>query len=376
MFFNVLNKALVVFLIIFHADAFADVRPMTYTIRMDYNSVTDQFENVNATGSASIRVITTGQWPINISVEKDGITGRPVYDILGSKQYGLHRYYSDFSFFLRYREENNAGLSFIVKGYLDESILKHTPTGIYNDVAIINNNCKLVQSTNHITWPLIIQAINGAGCNGRTLDYDSQSNSHFDGSSMTFGFDLFNEIKNHLSRPDYKAGEYVGSITYTGDSIEARVGGHPLESYTFNFVITKKKQLTSFNFPMGMNANFIVNRYGSQYVGTSELLFNVDGVFNSSDKLRFSFSSANSQGGKFNLKHSTADKFIPYDVNLIDLKVGRPIVFNTQNESKQISNSSENIFNGKFNFNFSVNTGSVNIGDYSDRLTILVSLDL
>lgn len=366
-----LNKLLIVFFIFFQMKALADARPITYTITMDYNSVTNQFENVKATGSATVRATTTGYWPIEIRMQKDGITGLTSSEAGGgNQQIALKRTYTDFDFELHHR--NNSGLKIPVRAYLDESVAFYGLTyPFYNEE---NHNCAAIPYSDA---KLEIRATNGSGCNGKTSDYNVTSmGERFTNSSMYFGFDTLNQIKNSLRQPSYKLGDYIGSVRYTGDSVFSRVGGRMTESYTFNFVITKTKQLASFDFPSGMVTNFTVSKYGNQYIGTSELLFNVNGVFNASDKLRFSFRSANSQQGKFNLKHVTADKFIPYEVELIDLKIGRPIIFNAQNETKLISNSSENILNGKFGFNFKVNADDIISGDYSDRLTILVALDI
>ncbi len=368
---NVFNKALIVFFILFHISVLADARPVTYNIAMDYNSVTNQFENIRATGSPTIQVTTSGYWAIEIRTQKDGVTGLNSREAGGgNQQIALQRTYTDFNFNLSHRVES--GLTIPIRGYLHTSEVYYGFDSWFSTA--INNNCKAIQSNSRM---LRIQAVNGSGCNGKTFDYNViDLNERISNSLMFYGFDLFDEIRTKLSQPNYKAGDYIGSVTYTGDSVFSRVGGKMSESYTFNFVITKKKQLTGFNFPNGTVTNFTVGKYGSQYVGTSHLLFNVDGVFNASDKLRFTFSSANSRRGRFNLKHSTDDKFIPYNIELVDLKVGRPILFATQNETKLISNSSENILNGKFNFNFSISSNDIVTGDYSDRLTIMVALDI
>lgn len=368
---NVFNKALIVFFILFHISVLADARPVTYNIAMDYNSVTNQFENIRATGSPTIQVTTSGYWAIEIRTQKDGVTGLNSREAGGgNQQIALQRTYTDFNFNLSHRVES--GLTIPIRGFLNTSEVYYGFDSWFPTA--INNNCKAIQSNIRM---LRIQAVNGSGCNGKTFDYNViDLNERISNSLMFYGFDLFDEIRTKLSQPNYKAGDYIGSVTYTGDSVFSRVGGKMSESYTFNFVITKKKQLTGFNFPNGTVTNFTVGKYGSQYVGTSHLLFNVDGVFNASDKLRFTFSSANSRRGRFNLKHSTDDKFIPYNIELVDLKVGRPILFATQNETKLISNSSENILNGKFNFNFSISSNDIVTGDYSDRLTIMVALDI
>ncbi|MGL5377905.1 MAG: hypothetical protein ACRDAT_06420 [Cetobacterium sp.] len=369
---DMFNKVLIVFFILFQMDALADARPVTYNITMDYNSVTNQFENIRATGSSTIQVSTTGFWPIEIRMQKDGVTGlTPSEAGGGNQQFALERSYTDFSFNLHHKIEN--GLSIPVRAYLDESLV-FFPLGNFFADRAFNNNCANVQFNSQ---RLRIQANNGSGCNGRTYDYNPvNSSQRFSNTAMFFGFDTLDKIKSILSQPNYKAGDYIGSVTYAGDSIVSRVSGRMTESYTFNFVITKKKQLNSFNFPNGTVTNFTVGKYGNQYVGISQLLFNVDGVFNASDKLRFTFSSANSRQGRFNLKHATDEKFIPYNIELVDLKIGRPIFFTTQNETKLISNSSENILNGQFNFNFSISSNDIITGDYSDRLMIMVALDI
>ena len=369
---NVFNKVFGVFCILFHMDVLADARPVTYNITMDYNSVTNQFESIHATGSSTIQVTTSGFWPIEIRMQKDGVTGLTSSEAGGgNQQIALKRTYTDFDFILSHRVES--GLTIPVRGYLDTSEVYYNFASWFGGTDI-NNNCSAINSN---ASRFRIRGTNGSGCNGKTMDYNVRDlNQRISDSSMYFGFDLFDNIKSKLSQPNYKAGDYIGSVTYTGDSVFSRVSGKMSESYTFNFVVTKKKQLTGFNFPNGTVSNFTVGKYGNQYVGTSQLFFNVDGVFNSSDKLRFTFNSANSRRGRFNLKHSTDDKFIPYNIELVDLKVGRPILFATQNETKLISNSSENILNGKFNFNFSVSSNDIVTGDYSDRLTIMVALDI
>lgn len=365
------NRALIVFLLVFQTEALADARPITYNITMDYNSVTNQFENAKVTGSSTVQISTSGYWPIQISMQKDGVAGLiPSEAGGGNHQIAIQRSYSDFNFTLRNVVEE--GLSIPVVGFLNLSEINHSFSSLIRSGW--SNNCAEVDFTQTRIW---IRAVNGAGCNGKTHDMTpSDSNQPISLSSMSFGFDLHDQIRRHLSQPNYKAGDYVGSIVYTGDSIISRVGGRMTESYTFNFVVTKKKQLVGFDFPNGMVTNFEVNKYGSDYVGTAALHFNIDGVFNVSDKLRFTFNSANSRQGKLNLKHVSADKFIPYNVELVDLKVGRPILFNAQNESKLISNTSDNKLNGKFNFNFRTNANDIVSGDYSDRLTIMVALDI
>ncbi|WP_039046243.1 hypothetical protein [Plesiomonas shigelloides] len=366
------NRALIIFLLVFQAEALADARPVIYNITMDYNSVANQFENIKATGSSTIQVSTSGYWPIEIRMQKDGVTGLTASEAGGGNhQIALKRAYTDFNFNLVHRVED--GLSIPIRGYLDTSEVYYRFRNWFENTSN-NNNCERIFSNFNMFQ---IRGVNGSGCNGKTLDYiPEDKNMRISNSLMFFGFDIMDQIKSKLSQPNYKAGDYIGSVTYTGDSVFSRVDGKMSESYTFNFVITKKKQLTGFNFPDGTVSNFTVDKYGNKYVGTSQLFFNVDGVFNASDKLRFTFSSANSRRGRFNLKHSTDDKFIPYNIELVDLKVGRPILVATQNETKSMSNSSENILNGKFNFNFSVSSDDIVTGDYSDRLTIIVALDI
>ncbi|AWK84044.1 hypothetical protein [Photobacterium damselae] len=368
--FNMLNKFLIIFFIISQTEALADARPVTYDITMDYNTVTGQFENAKIIGGTA-RLNASGYWPIQITMEKDGITGlTPSEAGGGNQQIALQRSYTDFNFTLVHQYE--PGLTIPIRAYLDTSSLRLPFRGHFESRAF-NHNCTVRSNYSGIT----ISAVNGSGCNALSYDYEPENaRQPIQDTSMIFNFDLFDNIRTYLNRTNYKAGNYTGSITYTGDSIVSRVNGRMTESYTFNFNITKKKQLTGFIFPKGTNANFLVTRYGEQYIGTSELIFNVEGVFNSSDKLRFTFNSANSHNNKLSLKHATTDKFIPYKIELLDLKIGRPTAFVNQNESKLISNSSENIFNGKFTFSFNVNSDSVDIGNYSDRLTIIAYLSI
>lgn len=363
----------IIYLLLFSVDVLADAIPITYNITMDYNSITDQFENINATGGSFIDVSTNGNFPIGININKDGVIGLiPSVAGSGNSQLGLRRTYSDFSFNLHHR--NESGLNINVDAFLYFSVLRLGGiTSFFND-ALVNNNCEHVQSNAN---EMRITASFGKNCSGNTIQYNpSDTNRPIPSGTMEFGFDMRENIRTTLRNPRYKAGDYVGSVTYTGDSAFSRVGGSMTESYTFNFTIRKIKQLNSLIFPRGTEANFVVNKYGDQYMGTSELFFIVDGVFNSSDKLRFSFTSANNRNNKFNLKHISAEKLIPYNIELIDLKVGRSIAFNKNKEVKYVPNSSENIFNGKLNFNFSVNERDVDVGIFSDQLTLIVALDI
>ncbi|MGL5267436.1 MAG: hypothetical protein ACRC9E_14655, partial [Plesiomonas shigelloides] len=343
------NLILALFFVFFQAEALADARPMTYNITMDYNSVTNQFENAKATGSATVQVSTSGKWPIEIRMQKDGITGlNSTQAGGGNHQIALSRLYTDFDFELRHSVDSR--LVIPMQAYLDTSGF-HYPTSSYFSNAH-NNNCENVYGNSDVFY---IIAKPGNGCVAKTKDFSVEDQTNIISQSfMFFGFDTLNSIRNELSKPSYKAGDYIGSVTYKGDGVKSRVGGRVTESYTFNFVITKKRSLTSFDFPNGNVVNFVVNKHGNQHVGSAALLFNVDGVFNASDKLKFTLISANSQQGshKLHLKHATLDKFIPYNVGLVDMKVGGSIIFSAQNESKTVANSSANIFNGKLDFGF------------------------
>ncbi|MCG3812214.1 hypothetical protein I3260_08185 [Photobacterium damselae] len=354
-------------------------RPITYNVTMDYNSVTKQFENARISGGANSRILVNGIYPIEITTAKDSIIGLSYSQAgNGNQQISLRRGYSLFNFQLTnvennfYRFDVNNILSFssialVGLGSLVNQFKEHS----------FNNGCAAVNSP--LYGPLSIQASGVSPCSGDTyqVNMNSDSFSHAiqpaDGV-MRYYFDFNNNIKKYLNNPSSKIGRYIGTVTYTGDSVFSRVGGAFTESYTFNFTINKVSTLTSINFPNGKISNINVKKINSNFVGNSELNFNVNGVFNFDNKLNFQLTSANTINDKLILKNG--NNSIPYNVKLTNITTGKQKLFTQSGQVQSLNISSNDQFQGVLGFSFSVPSSDTPNGNYSDQLTMIVSLDI
>lgn len=374
-----MKKIFLLFLsICYSQNVFAAAIPITYNITMDYNAITDQFENARITGGIASVITVNGSYPIQIDTAKDGIEGRNYGSVIGftdALAFTVLRRTSSF-FDLSLVNQNDNKYKVLSKNQLIRSYVNL----FYNDgrSAYISSNygCNIV--TPYYTSSQQIVASANRDCSGNTTAMFVQRGGTFGGSRMSYFFDLNNNIKRYLSNPATKVGDYTGSVVYTGDSIVLWVNGGGFgpntESYTFNFTINKKLELTSINFPNGKISTFNVKKTGSNYIGNSALNFNVDGVFNFSNKLNFQLTSANTINNKLVLRNGSHDIF--YTANLINITTGKKEVFNSNNQMQQFNISSNNQFQGLFDFNFISPVANTPNGNYSDQLTMMVSIEL
>ncbi|CEO41867.1 hypothetical protein [Photobacterium kishitanii] len=350
-------------------------RPITYNVTIDYNSVSNQFENARIIGGASSNIqVNNGAAPIVISTAKDSITGL-TYSQAGSgnQQISLRRSYSLFDFLLSNNE--NGFYHLIVNNTLSQSVLDVSNGGesYFND-RYFNHGCSLVSQN---TKYLQIITNGNSPCSGDTTQYNT---TVFDTlisagqTRMIYYFDVNNSIKKYLSNPATKVGKYTGSVTYNGDSVYSRVGGTFSEYYIFNFTINKLKLLTSINFPNGKISNLAIKKVGSNYQGKSQLNFNIDGVFNYSNKFNFQLTSANGVDNKLSLRNGSNNIF--YNVSLTNLTTGKTELFKTNNEIQNFDIASNDNFQGLLGFDFIAPISSTPNGNYSDQLTMIVSLNI
>ncbi len=370
------------FLLIFFTwsiNVWAGGRPITYNVTMDYNAVTNQFENARISGGANSRVLVNGIYPIEITTAKDSIVGLTYAQAgNGNSQISLRRRDSLFNFqltnidnnFYKFEVNNILSFSSIALIGLGDSI------GYFTDNSF-NHGCAAVNSP--LRGPLSIQASGISPCSGNTFQIAMYGYSYSyiiqpsDGI-MRYYFDFNNNIKRYLSNPSTKIGKYIGTVTYTGDSVFSRVGGDFTEHYTFNFTINKVSTLTSIDFPNGKISNINVKKINSNFVGNSELNFNVNGIFNFDNKLNFQLTSVNTIDDKLILKDG--NNLIPYNVKLTNITSGKQKLFTQSGQVQSLNISSNDQFQGVLGFSFSVPSSDTPNGNYSDQLTMIVSLDI
>ncbi len=355
-------------------NVWADARPITYNVSIDYNAITNRFENARITGGTNSRITVNSTYPIEINTAKDGIVGLQYGQVLNSYNNRLFlvlkRLYSNFNLTLTnkinpiYKVEMNNQL---VRSYVD--LFYNTGLSISNSR---NFGCHFVTPTYTSNQQII--ATNTVNCSGYTLAMGVQAGGTFNNSAMDYLFDYNNNVKRYLSNPATKIGEYVGSVTYTGDTVINLDNQVNTESYTFNFTINKIASLNAINFPNGKISNIIVKKINSNFVGNSELNFNVNGVFNFDNKLNFQLTSANTINDKLILKNG--NNSIPYNVKLTNITTGKQKLFTQSGQVQSLNISSNDQFQGVLGFSFSVPSSDTPNGNYSDQLTMIVSLDI
>ncbi|PSU89907.1 hypothetical protein C0W42_08955 [Photobacterium kishitanii] len=370
-----MKNFIVLLLTLYSSSNIYAARPITYNVTIDYNSVTDQFENAKIIGGANSSIqVNSGSAPIVIRTAKDSITGL-TYSQAGSgnHQVAVRRAYSLFNFGLSNVDNNFYHM--VVNNTLHHSFLDASNYGTsfwFND-EYFNNGCSLVSKDN---YNLQILTNGSRPCNGQTTQLVTSTSTPIAVSqtSMEYYFDIDNNIKRYLHNPATKVGRYTGSVTYNGDSVYSRVGGAFSEYYTFIFTVNKLKLLTSINFPNGKISNLAIKKVGNNYQGKSQLNFNIDGVFSFSNKLNFQFTSANGIDNKLSLRNGSNNIF--YNVSLTNLTTGKTELFKTNNEIQNFDIASNDNFQGLLGFNFTAPISSTPNGNYSDQLTMIVSLDI
>ncbi|MCG3845837.1 hypothetical protein [Photobacterium damselae] len=360
-------------------NAWAGGRPITYNVTMDYNAITNQFENARISGGANSQILVNGSYPIEITTAKDSIAGLSYSQAgNGNQQISLRR--RDSLFNLQLTNIDNNFYKFEVNNILSFSSIALFGLGSnvgYFSENSFNHGCAAVNSP--LYGPLSIQASGVSPCSGDTYqiimngDAFSYTIKATDGV-MRYYFDFNNNIKRYLHNPSSKIGKYTGTVTYTGDSVFSRVGGAFTESYTFNFTINKVSTLTSINFPNGKVSNMNVKKINSNFIGNSELNFNVNGVFNIDNKLNFQLTSANTINDKLILKNG--NNSIPYNVKLTNITTGKQKLFTQSGQVQSLNISSNDQFQGVLGFSFSVPSSDTPNGNYSDQLTMIVSLNI
>ncbi|WIG83680.1 hypothetical protein KFZ68_17480 [Photobacterium damselae] len=352
----------------------AGARPVTYNITMDYNAITNRFENARITGGSNSRISVNGSYPIEINTAKDGIVGLQYGQVLDSYIDNLFlvlkRRYSNFNLFLV--NKNNPSY----KVEMDNQLVRSYVDLYYNRGVIYgssqNSGCNFV--TSYYTSNQQVIANNKIPCSGGTIPMKVIAGGTFGGSAMDYLFDYNNNIKRYLNNPATKVGEYTGSVTYTGDSVVNLNNQVNTEAYTFNFTINKVASLNAINFPNGKISNINVKKINSNFVGNSELNFNVNGVFNFDNKLNFQLTSANTINDKLILKNG--NNSIPYNVKLTNITTGKQKLFTQSGQVQSLNISSNDQFQGVLGFSFSVPSSDTPNGNYSDQLTMIVSLDI
>ncbi|HIF9373517.1 TPA: hypothetical protein ACX6RV_001375 [Photobacterium damselae] len=353
----------------------AAARPITYNVSMDYNAITDRFENARITGGSNSRISVNGSYPIEINTNKDGINGLKYGAVLDTGNESdpwlvLNRTYSLFD--LSLINKKYPSYKFTIQNQLVRSYVNLLyNTGSYSDGGQ-NNGCNFV--TMQYTSNQQIRATNKSPCRGNTSVMVVQASGTFDYSAMDYIFDFNNKAREFLRNPASKIGEYVGSVTYNGDSVVNWFNRVNTESYTFNFTINKVASLNAINFPNGKISNIIVKKINSNFVGNSELNFNVNGVFNFDNKLNFQLTSANTINDKLILKNG--NNSIPYNVKLTNITTGKQKLFTQSGQVQSLNISSNDQFQGVLGFSFSVPSSDTPNGNYSDQLTMIVSLDI
>ncbi|UKA12075.1 hypothetical protein [Photobacterium damselae] len=365
-------------------NVWAGARPITYNVSMDYNAITDQFENARITGGVNSNIIVNSSVPIKITTAKDGVIGLNYRQAgNGNQQISVYRQYSLFN--LTLQNVVNSYYKVTSSNILASSRLNVlTESGVnYGVFGGFNNGCQYsnIGQDSFLNGNLLITSFPNSQCVSQTAQINTAaSNITFNHiiqpseTAMEYNFDINNNIKSYLRNSAAKIGKYIGSVTYRGDSVFSRVGGAFTESYTFNFTINKVASLNAINFPNGKISNIIVKKINSNFVGNSELNFNVNGVFNFDNKLNFQLTSANTINDKLILKNG--NNSIPYNVKLTNITTGKQKLFTQSGQVQSLKISSNDQFQGVLGFSFSVPSSDTPNGNYSDQLTMIVSLDI
>lgn len=356
----------------FNSLVFSDARPVTYNIYMDYNAITDTFENIRTDGTLSVNF--SGAAPYHVEHKKDGVIGLIAPEAGGgNQQVGIRRRYSTFD--ITFIHKDNQGLYFTSPSGIKYSRMWFSVlSGYYFQDNSHNGLCSSAGRFDEF----YVTNNSNLNCVARTNEMSTKDLSEFptiaDGV-MEYDFDLDNSIRRNLKNPNFKPGIYRASYTYSGDSVHSRVNGRFTEKYTFNIEINKIKQLSEFTFPLGKSAEFKTVKHGGRIYGNVELPFSMSGVFAMGQKLNFTFQSSNHVDGVFNMSHQTANSRIPYSVTLINAGIGSAITYSKNNETKSVTAVANDDFSGLIKFDFDAEE-NITTGRYTDTLTIISSVEL